>query len=223
MKRKSRRRAAIAATAWLAGTATGLLQSGIAHAATDQLYQTNDLQFTCNYPLIGEDSLVGRVQFRAPRSVPTGWSGHPTEIVATGIVPANVVQLMYNVGGIDGIRGATGGDVNLTNASPSSAGLALRFGEYFVTDPDSGPLTVIARQEPGTIVPDVTAGQPGAITIRLDGQFTVAADFHFVNATPAWQPQGEFACVLNAGQDDRFFPDMAVTPATPLGIAKALR
>ncbi|RZQ64735.1 DUF6801 domain-containing protein [Amycolatopsis suaedae] len=204
-----RRLTSIAASVALATAATGLFSATAALAATDQTYSTGNLDFTCNFPLIGETAITGNVTFDGPSSVPSGWSGQPSRLEATGVIPPDVADAIRSLAGVDGLRGSTAGDATLTNATPASVSLGLDFGEHFISGPPGIPWVIVARPAAGTVLPTITAGAPGTVTARLSGTFEVAFDVHYVNE--GWQRADNVGCWLNAGQDPVFSPPMTVT------------
>lgn len=202
MTRRLGRLAAGAATVGLvAGLATAL--SGGTALAADKTYETTDLAYTCQYPLIGEGGLTVHAKAIGPDSVVHGGTAtiHGLEVNAT--VPAEVAEQLYNLAGVDGVRGLADADVIASGGTLSSnTAKDIRIDEQ--TYGGSGAFPVAAHQDSGTQIPTATAGAaPGPLTISLDNQFTVKADFHFLNATPAWQAQAPFSCVLNVGQDPK--------------------
>ncbi|SFO80901.1 hypothetical protein SAMN05421810_10121 [Amycolatopsis arida] len=218
MARRIRNLLAGAAAACLATTVTGVLGAGTAQAA-EVTYESQTLRYICTYPLIGNDILDVKFQFQAPESVPSGGTVQPHDIVATATVPASVVSLLYYVGGIDGVRGTADGGVTVTNGSPTDVDISdLRIDEQFVSDPDSD-FTVIAHQDAGTVVPTITAGEPGTLGADMGSFFAATVDFHYMNTNPpSWQGPESFECDLDTSipQDTSFTPDMTVTPPATL-------
>jgi hypothetical protein len=200
MSRSLGRFAASAATVGLMAGLAAAVGTGTALAA-DKTYETGDLAYTCDYPLLGPGPLTVHASAQGPESVASGSTATVHDLVTTATVPAEVAELLYNLAGVDGVRGTADADVAATGGTLDSAtATGIRIDEQ--TYGGSGDFPVVAHQDAGTFVPTATAGPaPGPLTISLDNQFTVNADFHFVNASPEWQTQPPFSCVLNEGQD----------------------
>ncbi|RZQ64737.1 DUF6801 domain-containing protein [Amycolatopsis suaedae] len=188
-----------AALCMAAGLAAAL-GTGTALAA-DKVYETGDLAYTCAYPIIGDGPLTVHAKALGPDSVASGSTAtvHSLEVVAT--VPEDIAQLLYNLAGVDGVRGDADADVSAsggTLSSPTAKDIAIPEQLY----PGAGTFPVNALQDANTVIPTATAGPaPGPLTISLNNQFTVKADFHFLNSTPEWQAQDPFTCTLDPGQD----------------------
>ncbi|WP_158888890.1 DUF6801 domain-containing protein [Amycolatopsis anabasis] len=202
MSRRLGKFAAGVATVGLVAGVASALGTGTAFAA-DVVYETGDLAYTCNYPLIGEGGLTVHAKAIGPDSVASGSTATIRGLEVTATVPADVAELLYNLAGVDGVRGVADADVIATGGTlDSNTAKDIRIDEQ--TYGGSGDFPVQAHQDSGTFIPTATAGPaPGPLTISLDNQFTVKADFHFLNATPAWQAQPPFTCTLNPGQDPK--------------------
>lgn len=191
-----RRAAAVGCVAVL----TGVVTPSTAFA-DDKVYQTSDLAYTCDYPLVGSGALTARARAVGPDSLPSGGSATARNVEIIANVPSEVAKELYDVGGVDGIRGridivlsATGGTLDADTL------MDVLLPEQYYSG--MGEFPVRAVQDDQTFVPTATAGPaPGPLTISLDDSLEVDADFHFLNASPEWQKQGRFPCALNSGQD----------------------
>ncbi|MFF5990115.1 DUF6801 domain-containing protein [Prauserella flavalba] len=197
----------------LVAAISGFVGAGSAQAAADVTYGSQTLRYECSYPVIGFDYLDVEIEFKAPDAVPANSQFVPYDIVATATVPQNVVELLYYVAGIDGVRGTADGTVSLTNGSPGTVTIGdLAVAEQFVVDP-LNDFPVIAEQGGSTVVPTITAGSPGVLTANMGDYFAASLDFHYYNATPEWQGPETFECFLDttSPQNTAFSPNMTVS------------
>ncbi|WP_020671172.1 DUF6801 domain-containing protein [Amycolatopsis nigrescens] len=203
MTRRLGRLGASLATVGLVAAMATALGTGTA-AAADIVYETGDLSYTCEYPLLGPGALTVHAKAIGPDSVASGSTAtvRALEVVAT--VPSDVAGTLYDLAGVDGLRGFADADVIAAGGTlDSNTATDIRIAEQFYNPGTTyPPFPVAAHQDSGTFIPTATAGAaPGPLTISLDNAFTVRADFHFLNADPAWQEQAPFSCVLDGGQD----------------------
>lgn len=141
----------------------GLAGAGIA-APVASAQTAVTMNYTCDFPILGDETVAITITATAPSSVTPGQSFSLTGVQSTSVISAAVAtDLALIESSISGT--VTTFDTNATNATPATvngAATPISFGPVPVTSGD--PITIVAPATPETVGP-FTAGSSGTVTI----------------------------------------------------------
>jgi len=184
--------------------------AGPASAAT-VTYQTGAVLTTCDlFAGITPQPATLETRFDAPDSLAAGTTVTPAGV--SGVLQFGEGPHAYLTAfGYDGFRGHVDLGLAATGATlsgPVAGGLTVPEQIF----PAGGVLPVQFGQEPGAVVPSLTAGAPGAATVRVTTPATFTLEVH-QKATGVWKPR-TMTCnikVTNPPQNPAFSPSIPVT------------
>ncbi len=179
---------AILAAAGLGGIAAGAPTAGASVTATSP-----QMAYTCDFPIIGDETVEISITATSPSSVTPGQSFNLTSVQSTSVISGTVTtDLAILESSISGT--VTAFDVDATNATPATvngAATPISFGPDSFTAGD--PLTLTLPATPETVGPFV-AGSSGTVVLT-PGDITLTTTLSGMSYTipctpPATLPTG---------------------------------
>ncbi|MBP2477797.1 hypothetical protein JOF53_006669 [Crossiella equi] len=171
-----------------------------AHTATGPI--TKSLNYTCEFPLIGPNKLVTKIDVTMPESVKVGQLMRATDLAATITVPEEVAQslLLFEAETIEGTSEALLAiDANGTPIDVTLPNLVIPKTPV----PKTGDLVAVARGP----VPGIGVRSPGAIGVAV-GDHTSKLTPRKADGSPTELGTFDLVCTQDAGQD----PSLARIP-----------
>jgi hypothetical protein len=179
--------------------------SPAAQAAT-----TVTLQYTCSFPVIGDQPMTASMVWNAAATHRVGQSTQDIPVTASATIGAETVAAL-NLMGVKSVQGTadiSGGVV--APQGPIDGAIAMTVGKTAV--PQSGSLTLVGN---GTLPPAVFT-QPGPATLEVNKTFTMSITPESASGGQTLLGVMNTTCTLDPGQSGVIanFEILAAAPAT---------